>query len=229
MERNSIKKSEKMNIVLLGPPGVGKGTYTDILSKKYKIPHIPTGELIREAIRNKTELGKKVEEYVNRGDLAPDELVIQLIKNRLEKDDCKNGFLLDGFPRTIPQAEALEKFKKIDKVLNFVASEEVIQDRLGGRRTCKKCGAIFHVKNIPPKVSGVCDRCGGELYQREDETPEAIRIRMKKYDKKTKPLIDYYRNKGLLANINANYPFEEIRKIISQCDEEILRIKESES
>jgi len=214
---------EKVNIVLLGPPGVGKGTYADILSKRYNIPHISTGQLFRDAIKNKTELGKKVDEYVNRGDLVPDEIVIQIVRERLEKDDCKNGFLLDGFPRTIPQAEALEKFKKTNKVLNFVASEGVILERLGGRRTCRKCGAIFHVKNVPPKVSGICDYCGGELYQREDEKPEAVKIRMAEYSKKTKPLIDYYSKKGLLANIDANYPIEEVDKIISQCEEELSR------
>jgi len=208
-----------VNIVLLGSPGVGKGTYAGILSKKYNIPHISTGQLFRDSVKNKTELGKKVEEYINRGDLVPDEIVIQIVRDRLEKDDCKNGFLLDGFPRTIPQAEAIETFKKIDKVLNFVASEEEILNRLGGRRTCRKCGGIFHIKNIPPKVSGVCDNCGGELYQREDEKPEAVKIRMTEYNEKTKPLIDYYSNKGLLANIDANYPIEEIDKIISQCDE----------
>jgi len=208
-----------VNIVLLGSPGVGKGTYAGILSKKYNIPHISTGQLFRDAVKNKTELGKRVEEYINRGDLVPDEIVIQIVRERLEKDDCKNGFLLDGFPRTIPQAEALETFKRIDKVLNFVASEEEILNRLGGRRTCRKCGAIFHVKNIPPKVSGVCDNCGGELYQREDEKPEAIKKRMIEYSEKTKPLIDYYSKKGLLANIDANYPIEEVDKIISQCKE----------
>ena len=214
-----------MNIVLLGSPGVGKGTYAGILSKKYSIPHISTGQLFRDAIKNKTELGKKVEEYVNRGGLVPDEIVIQIVRERLEKDDCKNGFLLDGFPRTIPQAEALEKFKKIDKVLNFVASEQEILNRLGGRRTCRKCEAIFHLKNIPPRVSGVCDNCGGELYQREDEKPEAIKKRMVEYSKKTKPLIDYYSKKRLLTNIDANYPIEEVDKIISQCEETLQESK----
>ena len=184
-----------MNIVLLGSPGVGKGTYAGILSKKYSIPHISTGQIFRDAIKNKTELGKKVGEYINRGDLVPDEIVIQIVRERLEKDDCVNGFLLDGFPRTIPQAEAIEKFKKIDKVLNFVASEEAILERLGGRRTCRKCGGIFHIKNAPPKVNGVCDHCRGELYQREDEKTEAIKIRMVEYSKKTKPLINYYSEK----------------------------------
>jgi len=214
-----------MNIVLLGSPGIGKGTYAEILSEKYNIPHISTGQLFREEIDKKTELGKIVDDYVNRGELVPDEITIKLVKERLKKRDCKNGFLLDGFPRTIHQAKALEKITKIDKVLNFVASEEVIVDRLSGRRTCRKCGAIYHIKNVPPKVEGVCDKCGGELYQREDETLEAVRIRMKEYNKKTKPLVDYYKKRGLLVNVDANPPIEEVDKIISQCDEAISKIK----
>ena len=211
-----------MNIVLLGSPGVGKGTYADILSKKYDILKISSGDLFHKAIRDQTELGKKVKGYVSSGRLVPDEIVIKLVKERLEKDDCKNGFFLDGFPRTINQAEALDKFKKIDKVLNFVASEAEIISRLGGRRTCKKCGAIFHVRNKPPRIDGICDYCGGELYQRTDETPETIKNRLRVYHGKTKPLIDYYRNKGLLADIDANYGYPEIDKVISQCDKALL-------
>jgi len=213
-----------MNVVLLGSPGVGKGTYAEMLSKKYKIPKISSGDLFHEAIRNETELGKKVQGYVSRGELVPDEVVIKLIKERLEKDDCRDGFFLDGFPRTINQAEALDKFKKIDKVLNFVASEEEIISRLSGRRTCNKCGSIFHVKNKPPKIEGICDYCGGELYQRTDETPETIKNRLQVYHEKTKPLIDYYRRKRLLAEIDANYGYSEIDKVISQCDKTLSGI-----
>jgi len=215
-----------MNIVILGSPGVGKGTYAKILSEKYKIPRISSGDLFREAIRNETELGRKIKEYVSRGDLVPDEITIKLVKERLRKDDCKNGFFLDGFPRTIAQAQALEKFKKIDKVLNFVASDEIILTRLGGRRTCTQCGAIYHIKEIPPKLNGICDLCGGKLYQRPDETPEAIKNRLRVYRKKTKPVIDYFRRKGLLADINADYPFEKIGKVISQCDENLQKLGE---
>lgn len=213
-----------MNVVLLGSPGVGKGTYAEILSKKYNIPSISSGNLFHEAIKKETELGRRVKGYVSRGDLVPDEIVIELVKDRLEKDDCKNGFLLDGFPRTIVQAEALEKFKKIDKVLNFVASDDEILSRLGGRRTCKKCGAIFHLKNRPPQVDGVCDYCGGKLYRRSDETTETIRNRLQVYHEKTKPLVDYFKKKGLLAEIDANYPYEEIYKVISQCDEQLSSV-----
>jgi len=213
-----------MNIVILGSPGVGKGTYAKILSDKYNIPRISVGDLFRNAIRDKTELGKKIKDYVSRGDLVPDEMVIELVKKRLQKDDCKNGFFLDGFPRTIAQAEAMEKFKKIDKVLNFVASDWVIMSRLGGRRTCRECGAIYHVKEIPPKVEGICDLCGGRLYQRSDETPQVIKNRLRVYREKTKPVIDYFRKKGLLAGIEANYPFEEINKVFSQCEKHLQNL-----
>lgn len=222
-EKREIKKP--VNIILLGPPGVGKGTYAMILSKKYCIPHISAGDLFRDSVKNNTELGKKVREYLNSGKLVPDKMTIQLIKERLKKEDCKNGFVLEGFPRTIGQAKALKEFKKIDIVLNFVASDEVIMDRLSGRRTCKECGAMFNVKNVPPKVEGICDVCGGELYQREDETPEVIKKRLQEYEQKTKPLVGYYKKEGLLGNINANPTFEEINKIISQCDKKIAQIK----
>jgi len=212
-----------MNIVILGSPGVGKGTYAKILSDKHNIPRISVGDLFRKAIRDETELGKKIKNYVSRGDLVPDEIVIELVKERLRKDDCKKGFLLDGFPRTIAQAEAMEKFKKIGKVLNFVASDWIIMSRLGGRRTCRECGAIYHVKEIPPKVEGICDRCGGQLYQRSDETPQAIKNRLRVYREKTKPVIGYFRKKDLLAEIDAEYPFEEVDKVISQCEKHLQK------
>ena len=212
-----------MNIVILGSPGVGKGTYAKILSDKHNIPRISVGDLFRKAIRDETELGKKIKNYVSRGDLVPDEIVIELVKERLRKDDCKKGFLLDGFPRTIAQAEAMEKFKKIGKVLNFVASDWIIMSRLGGRRTCRECGAIYHVKEIPPKVEGICDRCGGRLYQRSDETPQAIKNRLRVYREKTKPVIGYFRKKDLLAEIDAEYPFEEVDKVISQCEKHLQK------
>ena len=174
---------------------------------------------------NQTELGKKVKRYVSSGELVPDEIVIKLVKERLEKDDCNDGFFLDGFPRTLNQAEALDRFRKTDKVLNFVASEDEIISRLSGRRTCKKCGAIFHVKNKPPKTKRICDYCGGKLYQRTDETPETIKNRLRVYHGKTKPLIDYYRKKRLLAEIDANYGYSEIDKVISQCDKAISDIR----
>ena len=214
-----------MNIVMLGSPGVGKGTYAKILSEKYDIPTISSGNLFRKAIRDETELSKKIKSYISRGDLVPDILVIELVKERLLEDDCRNGFFLDGFPRTVAQAEAMEGFKKTDKALNFVASDRVILSRLGGRRTCRECGAIYHVTNFPPKVEGICDLCGGQLYQRSDETPQAIKNRLRVYCEKTKPVINYFREKGLLAVVDANYGIEEADKIIIQCERHLQNLR----
>jgi adenylate kinase len=213
-----------VNVVVLGPPGVGKGTYAGVLSKKYGIPTISVGDLFRRAIKDGTELGKKTKEYVSRGDLVPDEIVIDLVKNRLEEDDCKGGFILDGYPRTVLQAEAMMKFKKIDVALNFVALDEVIMSRIGGRRTCIKCGGIYHITNVPPTIDGVCDRCSGRLIQRADEKPEVVQNRLVVYREKTKPVSDYLRTKGLIADIDANYPIEEIDKIIAQCEKYLMKI-----
>lgn len=210
-----------MNIVILGPPGVGKGTYAGFLSDKFCIPKISVGDLFRKAIKDETPLGKKIRNYVSSGDLVPDEIVIELVKNRLQNDDCRMGFLLDGYPRTVAQAEAMEKFKKIDVALNFVAPDEIIMSRIGGRRTCSKCGAVYHIKNIPPKVEGICDRCGGRLIQRSDEKPEVIKNRLVVYREKTKPVVDYLRKKGLLVDIDAHYDIGDIGKIISQCEERL--------
>jgi len=206
-----------MNVVVLGQPGVGKGTYTDMLAEKYKIPHISTGDMFREEIKKNTEQGKKVSCFVNNGELVPDEITIPMVEKRLSQKDCKNGFFLDGFPRTMAQVEAL-KIVRIDKVLNFVAPEEVIIDRLNGRRICKKCGATYHIVHVPPKVEGICDKCGGELYQRKDDMPEAVRMRTREYMKKTKPLIEFYKKRGLLVDIDASPPIEEaMEKVIPPC------------
>jgi adenylate kinase len=213
-----------LNIVILGPPGVGKGTYAEFLSKKYGIPKISVGDLFRSAIKNRTELGKRIKDYVSSGELVPDETVIELVKNRLEDDDCKDGFLLDGYPRTVPQAEAIMKFKKIDLALNFIAPDEVIMERIGGRRTCRKCGAIYHVKNVLPTIEGVCDRCSGRLIQRSDEKPEVIKNRLEVYREKTKPVADYLRKKGLLVDIDAHYDIEDVDKIIAQCDKHLQKL-----
>ena len=204
-----------MNIILLGPPGVGKGTYAKRISKIYNIPQISTGDMFREAIKNKTEIGLKAKEYMDKGELVPDDITIGIVEERLKKDDCKNGFMLDGFPRTIAQAEALDKIVVIDKVLDFTASEKIIIDRLSGRRICKSCGAIYHIRNIVPKVEGVCDNCGGELYQRDDDKPESVKKRLDVYKKQTAPLIDYYKEKELLADIDANRPIEQVDEIIA--------------
>lgn len=207
-----------MNVIILGPPGVGKGTYSTFLSTKYAITRISVGALFREAIRAETKLGKQIQPYVSRGDLVPDEIVIELVKRRLQRDDCTRGFLLDGFPRTTIQAETLEAIVKLDKVLNFVASEKVILSRLGGRMTCRQCGAIYHLKEIPPRIEGLCDLCGDKLCRRQDEAPKIIQKRLRLYKERTKPVIDYFRNKGLLVDIDANYQFEKVNEVFSQCE-----------
>lgn len=208
-----------MNIVMLGSPGAGKGTYAKILSKKYNIPHISTGDLFRDIVKEDSELGRKVKEILDSGGLQSDETTLEILKKRLEKDDCKNGFILDGYPRNEAQAESLSKITDINIVFHFIASEHVILDRLGGRLTCPKCNAIFHMNNIIPKVEGKCDHCGADLYQREDQKPEAIKNRLEIYNKTTAPLINYYKEKGTLKDISSNPPIKEIDKIISPCTE----------
>jgi len=193
-----------MRLILLGAPGAGKGTQAEYLSKRFSIPHISTGDILRENVKNETELGKKAKEYMDKGLLVPDEIVIEIVKDRISKEDCKNGFLLDGFPRTIAQAEALDKVleelgQKIDKVLNIEVPDEKILERMSGRRICKNCGASFHVISRPPQKEGVCDVCGGELYQREDDKEETVKKRLEVYHAQTQPLIDYYKAKGLLV------------------------------
>ncbi len=200
-----------MNMIMLGPPGVGKGTIAKKISAKYSWPQLSTGDMLREAIAKETEVGLKAKEFVESGKLVPDDIVIGIVKERISKDDCKAGFIFDGFPRTLPQAEAIDKEEiKIDAVLDFRASYEVIMQRLGGRRTCKKCGAIFHTKNIPPKKEGICDQCGGSLYQRDDEKPDVISKRLDVYDEQTKPLVNFYEKKEILLPINAETTADEI-------------------
>lgn len=205
----------KMNIVLLGSPGVGKGTYAKRISNIYGIPQISTGDMFREAVKNETPVGLEAKSWMDKGELVPDEVTIKIVRERLNKNDCKKGFMLDGFPRTIAQAESLNDISKIDKVLIFVADDEIIIERLSGRRVCSECGTIFHAKNIPPKVEGICDVCNGKLIQREDDKPESIKKRLDVYKEQTAPLIDYYKEKGLLAEIDANKPIEKVDEIIS--------------
>ncbi len=194
----------KMKIVMLGPPGSGKGTYASRLTKMLGIPHISTGDMVREEIKAQTEIGKKIKEYNDRGELVPDEIIIKLLAERLKKADAKKGFILDGFPRTLRQAEALEKLSEIDLVINLNVPDEIIIQRLSNRLICKRCGAIYNRLTLKPKVNGVCDVCGGELYQREDDKPEVIRERLKVYKRSTEPLIEYYRRKGLLRDVYCN-------------------------
>ena len=198
-----------MRAVLLGPPGAGKGTQAVRLVEKYGVPQISTGDIFRANIKEGTELGKKAQEYTNSGRLVPDKLVVELVKDRLQQDDCKNGYLLDGFPRTIFQAEELDKFleeqgQKLDAVINFEIEGEVLIERLTGRRLCKDCGASYHIKFSAPKVDGVCDKCGGVLEQRKDDTRETAEDRLKVYEESTAPLIGYYSNTGALRNFNAD-------------------------
>ncbi|RLE81824.1 MAG: adenylate kinase [Thermoprotei archaeon] len=203
-----------MRLVFLGPPGIGKGSYATEISKILGIPHISTGDIFREEIKKNSELGRVVKQYVERGELVPDEIVIEVVKRRLEQADCKKGFILDGFPRTLRQAEALDEITKIDLAVNFAAPVETIIERLSGRRICKNCGAIYHVKFMPPKKPGICDICGGELYQREDDRPDVIRRRLKEYEEKFKPIIEYYEDKGILVTVNAN---RHLKEVVEDC------------
>ena len=176
----------------------------------YGIPHISTGDIFRENIKNQTELGKKAKAIIDAGGLVSDEITIGLVKDRLSKDDVKSGYILDGFPRTIPQAEALETFAKIDAAVNFDIEDNAVVDRLGGRICCKECGQMYHVKNNPPKVEGKCDKCSGELYTRDDDKPESIKHRLEVYRQSTAPLIDFYKNKGNLVDVDAKPAPEKV-------------------
>ncbi len=208
-----------MRLVLLGPPGVGKGTQASSIVKKYGVPHISTGDIFRANIKNGTKLGLEAKSYMDKGLLVPDELVVSIVKDRLAQDDCKDGFLLDGFPRTIEQADSLDQSLsesgiKLDKVINLSADKDILLERVVGRRICRTCGATYHIKFNPPKVDGICDLDQGELYQREDDTEETVSTRIEVYGKETRPLIDYYTNKDLLLDIDGTQPIEQIFEII---------------
>lgn len=197
------------DLVLLGPPGAGKGTQAKLISDKYKVPHISTGEILRNKIKEASPLGTKAKEYMNKGELVPDVIVLELLKERLEADDCINGFLLDGFPRNVYQAEELNNYltskeKTIDMVINLEVEEDVLLNRMIGRRVCKECGANYHVENLPPKQKGICDVCGGEVYQRADDKEETVKNRFNVYHKQTAPLIDYYQKAGVLIPVKGD-------------------------
>ncbi|MBD5411608.1 MAG: adenylate kinase [Treponema sp.] len=191
-----------MNFIFLGPPGAGKGSLAVKVAEDYKIPHISTGDIFRDNIKRGTELGVKVKAIIDSGALVSDDLTCELVKDRLSKDDCKNGFILDGFPRTIPQAEMFTSICPDVTVVNFQIADDVVIKRLSTRRVCKKCGANYNVLTLPPKTEGVCDKCGGELYQRDDDKQESIMHRMEVYREQTEPLIDFYRKKGQLKDID---------------------------
>ncbi len=198
----------KKNIILMGPPGAGKGTLAKQLMSAYDLVHISTGDMFREAIKAGTELGKLAKSYIDHGDLVPDEVTIGIVKERLGQDDCDKGFLLDGFPRTLPQAEALKKIasevnRPIEVVINLDCDKNELIRRISGRRVCKNCGAPYHIVTLKPKVEGVCDICGGPLYQRADDNEEALKVRLEHYVQSTKPLLDFYANEGLLESFDS--------------------------
>ncbi|MBB6177893.1 MULTISPECIES: adenylate kinase [Anoxybacillus] len=204
-----------MNLVLMGLPGAGKGTQAEKIVEKYKIPHISTGDMFRAAIKEGTELGLQAKSYMDRGDLVPDEVTIGIVRERLSKDDCQNGFLLDGFPRTVAQAEALETLlqqlnRSIDYVINIEVDKSILMERLTGRRICKECGATYHLVFNPPAQAGVCDKCGGELYQRADDNEATVANRLEVNMKQAQPLLDFYAAKGYLRNINGQQHIDQV-------------------
>lgn len=214
-----------MKIIMLGAPGAGKGTQAKQIADKYSIPHISTGDIFRANIKNGTELGKKAKQYMDQGALVPDELTCDLVMDRIQQDDCKNGFVLDGFPRTIPQAEALDAAlgkinEKMDYAIDVDVPDENIVNRMSGRRACLNCGATYHLISIPPKVEGICDRCGSKIVLREDDKPETVQKRLKVYHEQTQPLIDFYAKKGILKEVDGtmdmNDVFAAIVKILGE-------------
>ncbi|BFT96350.1 MAG: adenylate kinase [Staphylococcus epidermidis] len=204
-----------MNIILMGLPGAGKGTQASEIVKKFPIPHISTGDMFRKAIKDETDLGKEAKSYMDRGELVPDEVTVGIVKERISEDDAKKGFLLDGFPRTIDQAESLNQImseldREIDAVINIEVPEEELMNRLTGRRICEKCGTTYHLVFNPPKVDGICDIDGGKLYQREDDNPETVSNRLSVNVKQSKPILEYYNNKGVLKNIDGSKDIDEV-------------------
>lgn len=204
-----------MKIILMGPPGAGKGTQAEKLVELYQIPHISTGDMFRKAQKDGTELGLKAKRYMEKGQLVPDEVTVGIVKERLAEEDCKDGFLLDGFPRTVQQADALDGILKeldmaLDRVINIEVDKSFLVDRLTGRRVCRSCGATFHVTNKVPKVEGVCDKCGGELYQRNDDKIETVSNRLDVYAAQTAPLIEYYQSKGIMSSIDGSRSMEDV-------------------
>lgn len=204
-----------MKIVMLGAPGAGKGTQAKMIAAKYSVPHISTGDIFRANIKEGTELGNKAKQYMDQGLLVPDELVVDLVVDRLTWEDAKNGYVLDGFPRTIPQAEALTKAlaakgEKLDYAIDIEIPDQNIIDRMGGRRACVNCGATYHIVNIPPKTEGKCDNCGADLILRDDDKPETVKKRLVVYHDQTQPLIDYYNNEGSLKEVDGTKDMQEV-------------------
>lgn len=210
-----------MKLVLLGPPGAGKGTQSIVLAREYKIPHISTGDMLRESVKSGAELGLKAKAFMDKGELVPDEVVTGIVAQALTKPDTKKGFILDGFPRTLKQAKDLDAALKkiatgIDMVVYFETSAKVAIARLSGRRVCKNCGFNYHIKNIPPKKEGICDKCGGVLFQRPDDKEETVINRLKVYEDQTKPLIEYYTKQGILKKVSGDLGVDELFKVLSK-------------
>ena len=208
-----------MKIIMLGAPGAGKGTQAKMIADKYGVPHISTGDIFRANIKNGTELGMEAKKYMDQGLLVHDELTVKILLDRVANDDCKNGYVLDGFPRTIPQAEVLDNAlnelgDKIDFAINVDVPDENIINRMSGRRACLSCGATYHIEHIPPKAEGICDRCGKELILRDDDKPETVKNRLGVYHEQTKPLIDFYEKKGVLKSVDGTIPMEDVFKAI---------------
>jgi adenylate kinase len=218
-----------MNLVLMGLPGAGKGTQAERIVEKYGIPHISTGDMFRAAIKEGTDLGLQAKSFMDKGDLVPDEVTIEIVRKRLSKEDCNQGFLLDGFPRMVAQAEALENIlaslcKKIDFVINIDVDKEILMERLTGRRICKSCGSTYHLIFNPSAVEGVCDRCGGESYQRTDDNAETVQNRLEVNQKQTMPLLDFYESRGYLRIVNGQ---QDIRKVFDDLDQLLGSLHES--
>lgn len=204
-----------MKIIMLGVPGAGKGTQAQMIAEKFNIPHISTGDIFRANIKNGTELGKKAKEFMDKGQLVPDELTVELLLDRVAKEDCKDGYVLDGFPRTIPQADVLtNELDKlgdhVDYAINVDVPDENIVRRMSGRRACLKCGATYHIEHIPPKQEGICDKCGSELVQRDDDKPETVNNRLSVYHEQTQPLIDYYTKAGILKTVDGTKDMNDV-------------------
>ena len=204
-----------MNIIMLGAPGAGKGTQAKMIADKYGVPHISTGDIFRANIKNGTELGMEAKKYMDQGLLVPDELTVRILLDRVAQDDCKNGYVLDGFPRTIPQAEVLDSEltklgDHIDYAINVDVPDENIVKRMSGRRACLTCGATYHIEHVPPKKEGICDVCGSELVLRDDDKPETVKNRLNVYHEQTQPLIDFYTEKGVLKTVDGTVPMEEV-------------------
>ncbi len=204
-----------MKLIMLGAPGSGKGTQARFIMEEHNIPQISTGDLLRSAVKNGTEIGLKAKEFMNTGKLVPDDIVLQLLKERLNQKDCKNGFIIDGYPRNLTQAQDLKKITNIDLVINIEVDYILLIERITGRRTCKKCGAIFHIKYSPPKEYGMCDKCSGHLYQRTDDTEETVKQRINTYEIETKPLIEFYKQQKILETLISDGSISEMKQKVS--------------